>query len=68
MSDRGRGRTGDRGRGRTGRGGGRGESSNIERTLTPFPAIPAEPVNSIKPLQYLDTIPTPKPYSSALAS
>ena len=68
MSERGRGRIGDRGRGRTGRGNGRGETSNPERALTPFPAAPAAPVNVVNQFQSLGTIPIPKPYSSALAS
>ena len=68
MSERARGRTCDRGRGRTGRGNGRGESSNPERALTPFPAIPATPVNVVNQFQCLGTIPTSMPYSSALAS
>ena len=68
MSERGRGRTSDRGRGRTGRGNGRGESSNPERALTPFPTTPVTPVNVVNQFQCLGTIPIPKPYSAAFAS
>ena len=68
MSERGRGRNGDRGRGRTSQRGGRGESSNPEKALTPFPAAPAAPVNVVNRFQSLGSIPIPIPYSTALAN